>query len=199
METELIKKLIKSSVIAVRFLPLFMLFLFSASCFSSLGGLAEDQTGNASSAPSIELTPDRDSSEGELSLTIKIIPPVDKSHVKKYILHWGDNPSDRGDIIHEFSNDDAPFEFSLPDNTKIPQGAGYFTVVSVSDDSIISPAASAPIIDLDMLPPSITFSADSDRDEDHICGVLTITEPAEEDSISLYRIYWETAQAPSLT
>lgn len=43
--------------------------------------------------------------------------------------------------------------------------------------------------------PTLTFTTDTDWNEDQICGVLTLTEPEMEDNISSYRIYWGTAES----
>ncbi len=41
--------------------------------------------------------------------------------------------------------------------------------------------------------PSVMFTSDTDRDEDQICGVLSITEPDQNDEIKKYRIYWSNS------
>lgn len=46
--------------------------------------------------------------------------------------------------------------------------------------------------------PSISFSADADRDEDQISGVLSVVEPEHSDDIKLYKIYWGNSSGEKL-
>jgi len=168
-------------------------FLFSLlSCYEGLGGLVEEEPEPLSpSSPSLTVTPDTDCDRGEISVILRITPPINIEKIKTYRLYWGDG-IDEDFLIYEFDVNQTSLEITLPENTPVPEGVNSFSVYSISKDDLSSDPAKAVFSDFELYAPILKFSNDSDRDEDQICGTLTLTEPELEDDVRIYRIYWGT-------
>lgn len=171
-------------------------FLFSLiSCYEGLGGLVEEEPDPlAPSSPSLSVTRDTDCDRGEISLILRLTPPINNENIKAYRLYWGDSIDDDS-LITEFDVNQSNFEITLPENTPVPDGVTTFSVYSISGDDVNSDPAEESFTDFELYAPALRFSNDSDRDEDQICGTLTLTEPELEDDVSFYRIYWGSADA----
>ncbi|MBF0353564.1 MAG: hypothetical protein HQM11_21235, partial [SAR324 cluster bacterium] len=110
--------------------------------------------GMGGGAPEMSIPPargvslvDQDPDTGEIAGTINIQKAADETNLTHYVLYWGSGPTEKMGGIWSLAKTGQDLSYTLPVNTKIPQGVTHVLVYTKKDMDQSDTGISVPLTD----------------------------------------------------